>query len=75
MDALRRRALVSVLKNLAMVLSVHFETSLAEGCNVEINTHRRRDKSPDACEQLDGASRPSGPGFSGDVGHGQDNAR
>jgi len=34
MDALRGSALVSILKNLAMALSVHFEASLTEGCNV-----------------------------------------
>jgi hypothetical protein len=34
MDALRGSALASILKNLAMALTVHFEMSLAEGCNV-----------------------------------------
>jgi len=34
MDVLRGSTLVSVLKNLAMALAVHFETSLTEGCNV-----------------------------------------
>jgi hypothetical protein len=34
MDALRGSALVSILKNLAMALAVHFETWLTERCNV-----------------------------------------
>jgi len=34
MDALRGSKLVSILRNLAMALAVHFEMSLAEGCNV-----------------------------------------
>jgi len=34
MGALQGTALVSILKNLAMALAVHLETSLTEGCNV-----------------------------------------